>query len=179
MGGYGSGRWRGHDKKTTVEACLQLAVGRLVRDGLIAASSGIGTLSCTDLRTGQPTATLTFRRELSRDGLVFRLRYTATGWDRREHDVDEPIRLQTTRPPIGGTRWWFTCPLAVDGRACGRRAGKLYLPPGERYFGCRHCHDLTYASSQRSHRWDRFAAVLARATGLEPTSFRRALSQSR
>jgi pyruvate-formate lyase-activating enzyme len=23
---------------------------------------------------------------------------------------------------------------------------KLYLPPGSRYFGCRHCHNLTYQS---------------------------------
>jgi hypothetical protein len=26
--------------------------------------------------------------------------------------------------------------------------GKLYLPPPARYFGCRHCHDLTYTSCQ-------------------------------
>ena len=30
----------------------------------------------------------------------------------------------------------------------GRRARKLYL--GGRYFGCRHCHNLTYTSSQQS-----------------------------
>jgi hypothetical protein len=29
-----------------------------------------------------------------------------------------------------------------------RRVGKLYLPPGERYFGCRCCHRLTYRSVQ-------------------------------
>jgi hypothetical protein len=27
--------------------------------------------------------------------------------------------------------------------------GKLYLPPHCRYFGCRHCHDLTYTSCQQ------------------------------
>jgi hypothetical protein len=26
--------------------------------------------------------------------------------------------------------------------------GKLYLPPGGRYFGCRHCYGLTYRSCQ-------------------------------
>ena len=26
--------------------------------------------------------------------------------------------------------------------------GKLYLPPGARYFGCRRCHELTYRSCQ-------------------------------
>jgi hypothetical protein len=33
---------------------------------------------------------------------------------------------------------------------CGRRVGKLYLPPVARYYGCRTCHDLTYISFQRS-----------------------------
>jgi hypothetical protein len=57
-------------------------------------------------------------------------------------------RIATTRPRFGGLRWWFVCPLTVNGRPCGRRVGKLYLPPAGRYFGCRHCHDLTYTSCQ-------------------------------
>jgi hypothetical protein len=36
----------------------------------------------------------------------------------------------------------------VNGRPCQRRVGKLYLPPGGRYYGCRHCHALTYTSCQ-------------------------------
>ncbi|MBX3420038.1 MAG: hypothetical protein KF752_00640 [Pirellulaceae bacterium] len=40
-----------------------------------------------------------------------------------------PVRLQTTPTQFGGQRWWFTCPLIVDGVACKRRAGKLQLPP--------------------------------------------------
>ena len=39
---------------------------------------------------------------------------------------------------------WFVCPLV----GCGRRVGKLYLPPGGRYYGCRHCYRLTYESAQ-------------------------------
>ena len=31
---------------------------------------------------------------------------------------------------------------------CGRRVGKLYLAPSGHYFGCRHCHELTYRSAQ-------------------------------
>jgi hypothetical protein len=34
--------------------------------------------------------------------------------------------------------------------------GKLYLPPGGKFFGCRQCYDLTYESCQRSHKYDRF-----------------------
>ena len=66
-------------------------------------------------------------------------------------EVHIPVRLQETRPTFGGKRWWFTCPLTVNGVACNRRVGKLYLPPGTRYFGCRHCYDLTYWSAQHAH----------------------------
>jgi hypothetical protein len=58
------------------------------------------------------------------------------------------IRLQTTRPPFGGARWWFTCPLVADDVPCDRRVAKLYLPPGGRNFGCRECYKLTYRSAQ-------------------------------
>jgi hypothetical protein len=51
--------------------------------------------------------------------------------------------LQVTRPNFGGRRWWFTCPR------CGRRAQKLYLPPGRGDFACRHCHRLSYDSRSR------------------------------
>ena len=36
----------------------------------------------------------------------------------------------------------------VHGEACYWQVAKLYLPPGSRYFGCRHCHNLTYTSCQ-------------------------------
>ena len=37
----------------------------------------------------------------------------------------------------------------------------LYLPPEERHFGCRECHELTYQSSQQSHKYDGLYALLA------------------
>jgi hypothetical protein len=45
------------------------------------------------------------------------------------------------------------------------RVGKLYLPLGSRYFGCRHCHELTYASCQESHKYDTMFRYMARETG--------------
>jgi hypothetical protein len=59
------------------------------------------------------------------------------------------IRLETTPLHFGGFRWWGRCPLEVSGAPCGRRVGKLHLPPGGRYFGCRKCYGLTYQSAQR------------------------------
>jgi hypothetical protein len=75
--------------------------------------------------------------------------YTLTHASTKEQEsLDYRVRLTTTQPRFGGLRWWFVCPLGVNGRACSRRVGKLYLPPGRRYFGCRHCHGLTYTSAQ-------------------------------
>lgn len=39
-------------------------------------------------------------------------------------------------------------PPAASGDLRWLRVGVLYLPPGAAYFGCRHCHRLTYASRQ-------------------------------
>ena len=44
--------------------------------------------------------------------------------------------------------------LLRDGVPCRRRCGKLYLPPGARYFGCRICQDLSYESSHEAHPYD-------------------------
>jgi hypothetical protein len=56
------------------------------------------------------------------------------------------IDLTATRTSFGALRWWFNCPFLKNGDSCGRRVGKLYLPPGTTYFGCCHCHNLTYKS---------------------------------
>src|SRR5207248_2192427 len=143
MGGMGSGRWSWHGKKTTVEDCLTLTAGELARDGVIARSPGSGWLWWTNTATGEQTASLGYSREIIDDQVIVHLRYTVTRRGNEGVGVDESIALQTTPSAVGGVRWWFVCPLIVKGRACGRRVGKAYLPPGELYFGCRHCHDLT------------------------------------
>jgi len=53
---------------------------------------------------------------------------------------------------FGGTRPYFICPGVVNGIICGRRVTKLY--GATRYFLCRHCYRLAYAS-QREDRYDR------------------------
>jgi hypothetical protein len=167
MGGSGSGRWGWHDKKTTVEACLILSAGKLARDGIIARSPGSGWLWWTISATGEQTASAGYSREVNDNLVLLRLRYTVTRRDGESVGIEEPIWLQTTPSAVGGQRWWFTCPLVVNGRSCGRRVGKLYLPPGAHYFGCRHCHNLAYTSCQESHRYDRLFGKLAGETGVD------------
>ena len=74
------------------------------------------------------------------------MHYTITPHLRPEskRQIDYKVSLVTTQPHFGGLRWWFACPNAQ----CGRRVSKLYRPPGEDYFLCRHCHNLVYRSSQ-------------------------------
>lgn len=145
MGGVGSGDWHRYDKKSTVEESLVLAmrdfrkrIGRYYAGGFVwtwpaGHQRSIGYVITPD---DPPTITLQYR------------------WADRE-DVRIPIRLEATPTNFNGQRWWFECPLIIGGVACRRRAGKLYLPPGARYFGCRVCHDLSYRSSQEAHQAER------------------------
>ena len=97
---------------------------------------------------------------------------------RTQEEIEYAIALQTTRLHSGGRRWWFTCPLIINGDACERRVGKLYLPPGARYYGCRHCYDLTYTSCQESHLYDRgFAQLAAGMRGTSGAELRRLLRE--
>ena len=93
-----------------------------------------------------------------------------------EH-LDYCVSLMTTRPYCGG-RWWFLCPLVRGGRQCRARIGRLYLPPGRRYFGCRRCYDLTYESCQESHQFDAlYAGLAADIPGVTPADVKRVLSE--
>ncbi len=146
MGGLGSGLRSKTVTWPTVEGCLTLDVNPLARavGGLGRPASGrvdwagqaAGSMTCIGFRV-EPAAG---------GGPILRLCYAVTLAGRETQPVNLPVRLQTTHPQFGGVRWWFTCPLAIDGRPCNRRVGKLHLPPGAAYFGCRGCHGLTYRS---------------------------------
>ena len=66
--------------------------------------------------------------------------------------VKQTVHLCFTEPHFGGKRWFMVCPYR------GLRVGKLYLPPGAHYFGCRHCHDLTAATMALSDMPTAFAS---------------------
>ena len=125
MGGRGSSRWHGYQRRTTVEECDK--VEAKFRDSTTAATVP-ETSSC--------------RAEIG--GRIAWLLY----WDDDGRKIRLPVAIDTTRQHLGGRRWWFTCPLSRDGHDCKRRVRTLYRPPGAHYFGCRQCHDLTYARCQ-------------------------------
>jgi len=108
------------------------------------------TLRWTSTRTGEDLASIGFVPDTrdERDPFV-RLHYNANG-----NPKDYRVRLESSRPPFGGLRWWWRCPVV----ACGKRVQKLYLPPGGGVFACRSCHRLTYTSVQEHDaRVDRLA----------------------
>lgn len=152
MGGPGSGSgYRSRGTKATVEESLAVAV----RDIRTRPHFGTaGTLTWTWASGG--TAAVGYAVTGTDDAPTVTFHYRWRGTE----DVRVPVRLQTTPTQFGGRRWWFTCPLAVNGVACNRRAGKLHLPPGGRYFGCRKCHNLTYRSCQEAHQSERVCAWL-------------------
>src|SRR5690349_14626979 len=76
--------------------------------------------------------------------------------DGSEERVAYRVRLATTRPRYGGERWWFVCPSS------GRRAFKLYLPNGGRWFLSRAAYGLAYEVTRE----DALSRHLRRAGGI-------------
>jgi hypothetical protein len=76
------------------------------------------------------------------------------------------VRLEWTPCHFGGLRPWWRCPLVTNGVACRRRCRILYRPYGSRYFGCRHCHRLSYRSRQTHRHWFHEGMDRARAAAV-------------
>ena len=76
--------------------------------------------------------------------LSYRHRRNGGEWQ----DIEERVPVVRVRCRFGGTRPYFVCPGVVSGKACGRRVVKLY--GADRYFLCRHCYRLPYASQNES-----------------------------
>lgn len=143
MGGFGSGqRW---SKKVVVESQYSIDTATLKRWKLLVPGTINYAGSFRWSRGGDPKAAIGFVLTVgaARGTLAVAYRFPD-----QDGNLAYPIRLVTTRCHLGGVRWWFLCPLSRDGVACGRRVRALYLHG--KYFGCRTCHQLTYASCQES-----------------------------
>ena len=166
MGGYGSGRGLWPFKKDTVEDCPEIDIARMKRQyRLKPGCHTSGSLHWS--RGGKRTNSINYEAHLDLSPAFIRLHYTLDGTEK----VDYQVYLVTTQPNYGGLRWWFLCPNPN----CRRRAGKLYLAPGSRYFLCRNCQDLTYASCQESHQLDGLLPEIARDTGMSIEEVKEAL----
>jgi len=74
--------------------------------------------------------------------LSYKVRIAGGPWEA----VEQTIGIIRVRCRLGGSRPYFLCPGVVAGAACGRRVAKLH--GAGRYFLCRHCYRLAYASQR-------------------------------
>ena len=160
MGGVGSGRRSGWGRDT-VEACSSIDVNRLHKAGCLAPGwRGSWQWTCD----GEKVAWISMRAEEGRLTLSYNYRRHGDEWQ----DVEEWVTIIWTPCHFGGSRPWFVCPGVVNGVACGRRVAKLY--GAGRYFLCRHCYGLAYASQSEgpSDRALRRASNIRMRLGGEP-----------
>lgn len=75
--------------------------------------------------------------------------YTTHLHEEESQDMSYDILLVSTPCNFGGVRWWFICPLVINGARCERRVRVLYKRGA--YFGCRACHRLCYSSQNENH----------------------------
>ena len=148
----GRGAW---SRKTRVCEVKSIDILDLQRKGVFNKGSAWNWTSSWS-RNGKVVASISYQVESGDNGprgLRFIYTITESGTAGKK-DYNYIIPVTSTRCNYGGKRWWFICPLVVNGRACQRRCRIVYLPPSAKYLGCRECHRLTYESRQR-HR-DKF-----------------------
>lgn len=131
--------------RLTVEECpIYLSAADLLRDGVLGPDVPHRTLQVSwPLSDGTLLGKLTIEvgAEWRGKSAIFVCRQGFNFGGKQLMGEGQTIRVTTTRPHLGGERFWLVC-------GCARRSGKLYLPDGETVFRCRLCYDLTYQSSQ-------------------------------
>lgn len=96
-------------------------------------------------RNGQETGSVSFIVSTCEGEEYIRFLYTNTNRATNvKTELDYIVQLTWTPCNYGGRRWWFICPLSMNGLVCYRRVGTLYF--AGKYAGCRHCYNLTYTS---------------------------------
>ena len=136
MGGLGSGRPSGWGRNK-VEASRSIDVNELHRAGCLR-PGWQGTWRWS--RNGENVAAIGIRADQERLHLDYRVRPHDGEWQ----DVTQTVHFVSVPCRYGGERPYFLCPGNLGDNPCGRRVTKLY--GAGRYFLCRHCYQLTYAS---------------------------------
>ena len=143
MGGKASGNWLGSARRVSVLECLRLTVGDLQESGLISGEAEEILLSWPTDESEEDKATVRARTvSRAESEVTVCLTYTVQV-EGEAHEISESVHVVKADGKAGG-RWWFRCPALDGDEPCARRVGILFLPPGQKYFACRHCHDLAY-----------------------------------
>lgn len=176
MGGTGSGRWGGYEKKRTTEESWMLDMRRLWAS-FFAARSIAASCDAVRIEDGALARVSFVLLPVGVMGVDVKISFRE-GSGLLGRRVEQRIPLRPTFPHVGGIRWYFSCPIEKeDGEPCARRAQKLYRPLGAKLFGCRKCHDLTYESCQRSRAYDSLhAKIMPGATDEEPLAMKQTIN---
>ena len=137
------------NKKVVVEDCRSVSIAFLTKHDYFYGHRPGGITWKNSF--GEDVASIGLLVSTMNDDSYTRFFYTTT--DRHSGEktkYDYRVNLTTTPCNLGGIRYWFICPVSVNGIYCGRRVGTLYLAPSGHYFGCRHCYDLSYESRNES-----------------------------
>ena len=162
MGGLGSGR-QPYKYEYTVEDCLRINTGMMLHGKkLIPGMNASGNLFINI--EGQKFSFLYYEISLRLKSPYIRLYYN---W--KKENIDYIVFLISTHPNYGGFRFWFICP------SCEKRVWKLYLALRSKYFLCRQCQNLTYASCRKSHSDDTIIRDMSSKTGLSWEEAKQAL----
>lgn len=138
--------------RITVEECKEVSITWLNRHDYFCgfASGGIQWKNSLGEVTSSIGIQVSVDEEFYGEKYV-RFQYTQTNrFSGKKEELDYKVELVTTPCHFGGIRYLFICPLVTDGKPCRKRVSKLYLPSGAKYFGCRHCYNLTYRC-QKEH----------------------------
>ena len=131
-----------YNKKATTEESYDIDIRVLKKRKLLSGKHST-TITWTHNRSDK-VATIGIEVDVTEDPLIRLYYYLTDRDDGTETKYDYEVSLITTDCNLGGVRYWFACPH------CGRRVGVLYLAPGDEYFRCRHCNNLSYQSRNRS-----------------------------
>ena len=133
MGGRGSGRCSSYSGKAETSDSMPLDIRKIVRKGLFVPGNGF---SWQWLVNDRQVAGISVRVDFDH-GMALSYRIKSTG-----EVVEQRVQTQTSPCHLGGQRHWFTC------ARCSKRVAVLYAPG--RYFACRQCGGLGYATQKES-----------------------------
>jgi hypothetical protein len=133
MGGRGSGRRSSYSGKTVTSDSMPLDIRKITRKGLLVPGN---SFTWQWLVNDRQVAAISIRVDFNQ-GMVLSYRIKSTG-----ELVEQRVQTQTSPCHLGGQRQWFTCPR------CSKRVAVLYAPG--RYFACRDCGGLSYATQKES-----------------------------
>lgn len=131
MGGLGSGNRYRTSTKTCCEEVRCLDVNKLNKDNVFRVGfSGIASWLEGETKVAS-IGIASFEHHI-------RLRYDFSSGNSEKVAVEQSVQLSRTPCHYGSQRTWFRC------GGCSKRVTKLYN--GGKYFYCRQCYDLPYAS---------------------------------